>query len=250
MTAARDEFEPFHVVVNPAASGDYTAQVHIGGVDLPVRLHVFDFAIPSELHVASQMNFSYQAILGKYSVPGTGDEYWTYVDAIKQFFVDHRLAPSRVLWPGGLTGGGAFAEPLIDYDCATHTFSDPYGIWGFEDLAQRYLAGDGLLAGQFSAPFNGGAGFSTFMAASFADNDPSHDQRPTVFCGQTRQPGDWLGATRSSAWLASPQPPSGTPPPPSSSPSPWQTSSSSRQSPTCTPTPPWPWSGRYNRDYA
>lgn len=196
----------FSVFVPPGtAAGDYTTNVRIGGVAIPVRLHVFNFAIPDQLHVASQMNFSYQTILSKYSVPGTGAEYWLYVDKIKQYFMDHRLTPSSVLWPGGLTGGGSFANPFIDYNCGTQTFSDPYGIWGFEDLAQRYLAGSGLLGGQFVTPFNGGVGFSTYMAAGFVHNDPSQDQRPASFCGQTRSSSDWLQNPTSAyntAWFA------------------------------------------------
>lgn len=196
----------FSLFVPPGtAAGDYTTNVRFGGVAIPVRLHVFNFAIPNQLHVASQMNFSYQAILGKYSVPGTGAEYWMYVDKIKQYFIDHRLTPSSVLWPGGLTGGGSFANPFIDYDCGSHTLSDPYGIWGFEQLAQRYLAGTGLLGGQFTQPFNGGTGFSTFTAAGFAHNDPSADQRPSTFCGQTRSATDWLQNPTSAyntAWFA------------------------------------------------
>ncbi len=196
----------FSVSVPPgAAAGDYTTNVHIGGVSLPVRLHVFNFAIPDELHVASQMNFSYQTILSTYSVPGYDDEYWAYVDAIKQFFIDHRLTPSSILWPGGLTGGGTFANPFIDYDCITHTFADNEGIWGFEDLAQRYIAGDGSLDGQFGAPFNGGVGFSSFMAAGFKHNDPSQDQRADIFCGQAWSSSDWLQNPTSAynqAWFA------------------------------------------------
>jgi hypothetical protein len=146
----------FSIFVPPGtASGDYTSQVHIGAISIPVRLHVFNFEIPEGLHVASQMNFSYQAILAKYGVPGTDSVYWFYVDKIKQYFIDHRLTPSSILWPGGLTGGGTFANPFIDYNCGTHSFLDPYGIWGFEDLAQRYINGDGLLQGTFLAPFNG-----------------------------------------------------------------------------------------------
>ncbi|HEY3345920.1 MAG TPA: hypothetical protein VGJ97_13380, partial [Anaerolineaceae bacterium] len=175
-----------------AGSGDYLSQVHIGGVAIPVRLHVFNFAIPDQLHVASQINFSYETILAKYSVPGTGSEYWSYVERIKQFFIDHRLTPSSVLWPGGLTGGGTFANPFIGYNCTTHTFTDTDGIWGFVDLAQRYLSGSGTLRGHFSAPFNGGTGFSTFTVASFADNDSSIDQRPSPFCGINRSASDWL----------------------------------------------------------
>ena len=38
---------------SPAAApaGDYNANLHLGGVSLPVSLHVFNFAIPDELHV-------------------------------------------------------------------------------------------------------------------------------------------------------------------------------------------------------
>ncbi|MBL8096006.1 MAG: DUF4091 domain-containing protein [Anaerolineales bacterium] len=188
-----------------APAGDYITQVHIGAVSIPVRLHVFNFTIPAQLHVASQMNFSYQSILSKYGVTGTGAAYWSYVDAIKQYFIDHRLTPTSVLWPGGLTGGGTFASPFIDYDCGAHTLSDPYGIWGFEDLADRYLAGSGLLGGQFTTAFNGGTGFSTFTASSFSSNDSSIDQRPATFCGQTRSAGDWLANPTSAynqAWFA------------------------------------------------
>ncbi len=187
-----------------AAAGDYTTNVIIGGVAIPVRLHVFNFAIPDELHVASQMNFNHQAVLNAYSVPGTGSEYWMYVDKMKQFFIDHRLTPSSVLWSGGLTSGGSFARPYIAYDCGTHSFSDHDGIWGFEDPAERYLGGTGLMAGQFSTLFNGGTGFSTFMAAGFQNNDPAVDQRPSPFCGLTRTSSDWLNNPNSAynqAWF-------------------------------------------------
>ncbi|MBI5566010.1 MAG: DUF4091 domain-containing protein, partial [Chloroflexi bacterium] len=196
----------FSLFIPPGTpSGDYITNVHIGAISVPVRLHVFNFSIPDQLHIASQMNFSYQTILSKYSVTGTGSNYWLYVDKIKQYFIDHRLTPSSVNWPGGLTGGGTFAQPFIDYDCGTHTFTDNDGIWGFDLLAQRYVAGAGLLNGQFAAPFNGGMGFNTFMAASFANNDSSLDQRPSPFCGLTRSASDWLQNPTSAynqAWFA------------------------------------------------
>ncbi|MBE0697278.1 MAG: hypothetical protein IH586_10175, partial [Anaerolineaceae bacterium] len=192
-------------VPSEAAAQEYTTQVTIGNVTIPVRLHVFNFAIPDQLRVGSQMNFSYQDILAKYGVSGTGSAYWMYVDKIKQFFIDHRLTPSGILWSGGLTGGGSFASPYIDYNCTNHTFSDSDGIWGFVDPAQRYIRGDGLLKGQFSTPFNGGTGFSAFMAASFANNDSSLDQRPNPFCGITRGASDWRQnptSTYNQAWFA------------------------------------------------
>ncbi len=168
--------------------GDYLANVTIGSISIPVRLHVFGFAIPDELHVHSQMGFGYQTVLTRYGVTGTGDNYWTYVDKIKQFFIDHRLTPSSVLWSGGLTGSGG--APYIDYDCTARKFTDNYGIWGFEYPANKYLKGNG---------FNDGTGFSSFMAATFQNNDASADQRPSTFCGLTRSSSDWYTANNPSS---------------------------------------------------
>lgn len=165
------------------AAGDYPAAVTIGGVSIPVTLHVFDFSLPAELHIKSQMNLSYQQILNAYGVTGTGTEYWTYVQKINQFLMDRRLTPKSPLWPGGLTGGGA--APFIDYYCSTHTLSDPYGIWGFEIPANRYIDG---------VNFPSGVGFPSFMAATFRNNDASADQRPDSFCEITRSSGDWYAA--------------------------------------------------------
>ncbi len=162
-----------------ASAGDHVAQVTIDGIAIPVRLHVFDFSIPDQLHVKSQMNFSHNAVLNAYSVSGTGDDYWMYVDLMKQFFIDHRLTPKAPLWSGGLTTNGA--APYIDYDC-NGTFTDNDGIWGFEDPADNYLDGNG---------FNDGTGFPSFMAATFRNNDASQDQRPLSFCGLNRSSDDW-----------------------------------------------------------
>jgi hypothetical protein len=162
-----------------ASAGDHLAQVTIGGISIPVRLHVFDFSIPDQLHVKSQMNFSHNAVLNAYSVSGTGDDYWMYVDMMKQFFIDHRLTPKAPLWSGGLTTNGA--APYIDYDC-NGTFTDNDGIWGFEDPADKYLDGNG---------FNDGTGFPGFMVATFQNNDASQDQRPSSFCGLNRSSDDW-----------------------------------------------------------
>ncbi|MBN1541479.1 DUF4091 domain-containing protein [candidate division KSB1 bacterium] len=176
-------------IPSSAPAGDYQTTVTVGGIAVPVHLHVFDFALPEEVQVKSQMNFSFQNILSKYSVPGTGAEYWIIVDKVKQFFIDRRLTPKSALWPGGLTSGGG--APFIDYDCAG-ALSDPHGIWGFEHPADKYLNGNG---------FNNGTGFPSFMAATFQNNDASVDQRPSAFCSVTRQASDWYtGDNPSSAY--------------------------------------------------
>jgi len=179
----------FSVSVPPGtAAGEYAANVVIGGVSIPVTLHVFNFQVPAELHVESKMNYSDSRILNKYGVTGTGAEYWLYVDKIKQYFIDHRLTPRNPLWSGGLTTD--YAAPYIDYDC-NGTLTDNDGIWGFDRPAERYLSGAGLMNGTFTQPFNGGTGFPSFQVATFHDNDSSADQRPPTFCGLTRTAADW-----------------------------------------------------------
>lgn len=55
------------------------------------------------------MDFSHQTILDKYGVPGTGTEYWKYVDMMKQYFIDHGLTMKKPLCSGG--------DCYIEYDC-------------------------------------------------------------------------------------------------------------------------------------
>ncbi|MBN2010652.1 DUF4091 domain-containing protein, partial [candidate division KSB1 bacterium] len=175
-------------VPSTTPAGNYSANFTIAGINIPISLHVFDFTISDTLHVESQMNFSHNTILTKYSVAGTGADYWMYIDMMKQYFIDHRLTPRSVLWSGGLTSNGG--APYIDYDCAGH-LSDPHGIWGFEKPAERYLNGTGLMNGTFTNPFNNGVGFTSFQAITFQNNDASADQRPSTFCSSTRSASDW-----------------------------------------------------------
>jgi len=178
-------------VPNTTPAGDYTADFQIDSISIPISLHVFNFAIPDEIHTKSQMNFSHNTILDKYGVSGFGSEYWIYVDKIKQYFMDHRLTPKSVLWSGGLTSSGG--KYYIDYDCAG-TLTDNEGIWGFESPAARYLDGTGLMEGTFDTIFNDGTGFPSFMAATFQNNDASADQRPLDFCGEVKSNADWYTA--------------------------------------------------------
>lgn len=166
---------------------DYEITLQINETKIPIKIHIFDFAIPDELHVKSQMNFSHQNILEKYGVTGTGEDYWFYVEKMKQFFMDHRLTPKSALWSGGLTSGGA---PYIDYDCRGN-FTDNDGIWGFLDPAEKYLEGK---------IFKNGKGFPSWMAMTFKNNDASQDQRPVNFCNKARSSSDWLNGDVNSAY--------------------------------------------------
>lgn len=204
LTAGENTTFWFSVYVPPsAAAGDYPMNVTIGGVAIPVTLHVFNFMVPEDLHVKSQMNFSHETILNKYGASCCGTEYWTYVDKIKQWFIDHRLTPKGPLWSGGLTGTGG--GPYIDYDCATKIFTDNDNVWGFEEPALRYLDGTGLMdtgsSNLFTQTFNNGTGFPSFMTATFRNNDASADQRPDEMCAPpiTRTAADWYLADNPSS---------------------------------------------------
>ena len=135
------------------------------------------------------MSFSFSTVLSAY---GAGGADWLYIDLWKQFFIDHRLVPQSSLWPGGLTSSGG--APFIDYNCTLKQLSDPYGIWGFEEPATRWLGGSGLMSGTYAQSFNDGTGFPSYLAMRFANNDPSVDQRPSSFCGNIRSSSDWYTA--------------------------------------------------------
>jgi hypothetical protein len=169
--------------------GDYSANVTVGGIAVPIALHVFDFQLPGELSLASSLGFSQQQVLTKYSA---GFSDWAFMDQWRQFFIDHRLTPEVPLWPSALTTGGGM--PLVSYNCATQAVSDPDGIWGFEMPAARWLGGTGLMGGNFTAPFNDGVGFPSYPAIGLGVNDPSQDPRPSSLCGVSRGVGDWYTA--------------------------------------------------------
>ena len=161
-------------------AGDVTTNVYVGGLTIPVTLHVFDFTLSPQLNMVAELTLSMNAVVSRYGVPGFGDEFWEYVAIWNQFLIDHRLCPPNPTWPGSVTyGGGA---PQINYDCSTRQVSDPDGQWGFEEPAGTYLGGLG---------FNDGVGFPSFKVIGLSNNDPSSDQRPFEFCLTNRTSADW-----------------------------------------------------------
>lgn len=174
-------------VAADATPGERVGSVQIGGVVVPVTLHVFDFALPAELHVPVQIGLDYNVLATAYG--STDFQRW---DWAKQNAIDLRLTPRSLFYPTALASGSG--APVVSYDCETSGLSDPDGIFGFEENAARYLDGTGLLQGTFGAPFNDGVGFSTFFAINGGFNDPSVDPRPANFCGLARSAADWYAA--------------------------------------------------------
>jgi hypothetical protein len=174
--------QPFWITVRvpkTAVAGDYTATltVTVAGVaqDVPVKLHVYDFALPDASSFDGNWNSSFEALGGGASLDA--------VQSLKDFFFEHRLVPSSVAWPAGLnyTGG-------ITYDCTTDQFtekaSDPYE---FANLGPKYIDGKGW----------NGVGFPSFEVMQFVNNSTP---RPQTFCGVDRGPDHYGTAAYNAKW--------------------------------------------------
>ena len=175
------ENQPFWLTVRVpagAAPGDYTATltVTVGGAsrDVPVKLHVFDFALPAEIGFDGNWNTSFQAL--------GGGESLAKVRELKDFFHEHRLVPSGVAWPAGLNYNGG-----IEYDCASGTFQGDSNPYDFSQLGPEYIDGEGW----------NGVGFPSFQIMQFVNNSTP---RPESFCGVDRGPDHFGSAAYNAEW--------------------------------------------------
>ena len=173
--------QPFWITVYvppDAAAGDYTATltVTLGGrtQDVPLRLHVFGFALPAHIGFDGNWNASFEALGGGASLAAVSD--------LKDFFHEHRLTPSGVAWPAGLNYDGGIA-----YDCATGTFLEEANDYDFSRLGPEYIDGTGW----------NGEGFPSFEIMQFVDNSTP---RPQVFCGVDRGPDAYGTDAYNAAW--------------------------------------------------
>ncbi|MFO0549581.1 MAG: DUF4091 domain-containing protein [Polyangiaceae bacterium] len=175
------ENQPFWITVfvpPDAAAGDYEATLTIdsGGAQssIPVRLHVYDFALPADIGFDGNWNASMEAL--------GGGESLEKVEEIKNFFFEHRLVPSSVAWPAGLNYNGG-----ITYDCASGTFMEEANPYDFSELGPKYIDGDGW----------NGVGFPSFEIMQFVDNSTP---RPQNFCGVDRGPDHFGTAAYNAEW--------------------------------------------------
>lgn len=173
--------QPFWLTVRvpaDAAAGDYTATltVTVNGAsqDVPVKLHVFDFALPPQIGFDGNWNASFQDL--------GGGESLEKVQALKDWFYEHRLVPGSVAWPAGLNYNGG-----IEYDCATGMFKGDSNPYDFSQLGPKYIDGQGW----------NGAGFPSFQIMQFVDNSTP---RPQTFCGVDRGPDHYGTAAYNAEW--------------------------------------------------
>ncbi len=175
------ENQPFWVTVTvpeDAAAGDYTSTltVTVNGTAqaVPVKLHVFDFALPKKIGFDGNWNLSFEALGGSASLAA--------VEKLKTWLFEHRIVPSSVAWPAGLNYNGG-----IDYDCATGTFSEKANDYDFSRLGPKYIDGVGW----------NGTGFPSFQVMTFVNNSTP---RPQNFCGVDRGPDHFGTAAYNAEW--------------------------------------------------
>lgn len=175
------ENQPFWITlyVPPGAkAGDYTTtlSITVNGekTDVPLELHVYDFALPPKIGLDGNWNGSFEAL--------GGGESLDRVKVLKTWFYEHRLTPSSVAWPAGLNYDGG-----IDYDCATGALIDKGGAYEMSSLGGTYVDGKGW----------NGVGFPSFQAMDFVNNSTP---RPQKFCGVDRGPTHYGTPEYDAAW--------------------------------------------------
>jgi len=167
-------------VPDDAPAGDHQSTLHLtpsagAAIAVPVRLRVFDFALPQQIGFATQLNVSIAEL-----IPDGGE-----VDDAKTLLFEHRLTPKSVTWPSGFHWDITWDNPSSSDRCELFWDEpdepDPYSIgW----LARRYILGEGW----------NGVGFPNAMAFQFVDNATP---RPDNFCGLDR--GDHDGSAEYNA---------------------------------------------------
>ncbi|MBX3230617.1 MAG: DUF4091 domain-containing protein [Labilithrix sp.] len=175
------ENQPFWITVyvpKDAKPGDYTTTLTatVGGTPqaIPVKLHVFDFAIPDRIGFDGNWNLSFQAL--------GGSESLAKVESLKTWLYEHRLVPNGVAWPAGLNYNGG-----IEYDCATGKFESEANDYDFSRLGPKYIDGAGW----------NGVGFPSFQVMQFVNNSTP---RPQNFCGVDRGPDHFGTAAYNAEW--------------------------------------------------
>jgi hypothetical protein len=148
-------------------------------VTVPLRLYVFDFELPRQIHYESLLYLSVAALLGD----GETEQ------AVKDRLFALRMTPSSVAWPSGLTYRITWDSGANPQRCAEfYDEPDENPAYAVGELARKYMLGEGW----------NGVGFPNSMFFQFVDNATP---RPESFCGESR--GDHFGTDAYNArWRA------------------------------------------------
>jgi len=161
-------------VPNDAPAGDHetTLTLDVGGerIEIPVYLHVFDFALPDTTHFATQLNLGVSNL-----IPPGGD-----TEDAKDMLFEHRITPKSVTWPSGFGWNITWDNQNAPAPCEQlYDEPDEGPDYSIQHLARKYILGEGW----------NGEGFAQAMIFQFVDNATP---RPQTFCGIDR--GDHEGS--------------------------------------------------------
>jgi hypothetical protein len=133
-------------------------------VVVPVALTVFDFALPDQIHFASQMNVSVGALV---SPGGTAKDAHTLL-------YEHRFTPDSSTWPSGFAPAITWDSAQNPSRCSAFWDEPSEGAeYAIGTLSRRYILGEGW----------NGAGYPNAEVLHFVDNSTP---RPATFCGVSR----------------------------------------------------------------
>lgn len=149
--------------------GELLISTNSSKVAVPIELYVFDFALPDEIHFATQLNVSISSLMGN------SDE-----DAVKTMLFEHRMTPKSVTWPSGFNWGITWENSNAPATCEQfYDEPDEGARYSIGALALKYILGEGW----------NDIGFPNAMLFQFVDNNTP---RPSSFCGVSR--GDHYGS--------------------------------------------------------
>lgn len=162
----------FTVYVPPnAPAGDHetTITLAIAGqptVNIPLKLYVFDFALPQQISFATQFNIGINQPQHEF----------------KQRLFEHRLTPKSVPWPSGFTYNITWDSGNNPNRCEQfYDEPDEGAEYSIGTLGPRYILGQGW----------NNIGFPNAMLFQFVNNSTP---RPDTFCGINRG-GDHFGTS-------------------------------------------------------
>ncbi|PKN44370.1 MAG: hypothetical protein CVU59_11800, partial [Deltaproteobacteria bacterium HGW-Deltaproteobacteria-17] len=170
-------------VAADAPAGERTLQLELSVagevLTVPLRLYVFDFELPPEIHYESLLYLSVADLIGD----GETEE------TVKNRLFELRMTPASVAWPSGLTYRITWDSEANPRRCeAFYDEPDENPAYAVGTLAPKYMLGEGW----------NGVGFPNSMFFQFVDNSTP---RPDTFCGESR--GDHLGsAAYNQQWSA------------------------------------------------
>ncbi len=147
-------------VPRDAPAGEHLTSISIGGINIPLRLYAFNFALPDAPKFSTQANKN---------IAGVADQNTLF---------DLRLSPTSVTWPSGPKYSITWFGTKIGPACTVFDDESTYEAPQFQckALSQKFVRGQGWTEN----PRATNIGFGRWMTYQFVSNSQT---RPANWCG-------------------------------------------------------------------